>query len=443
MKTVERVAKKPAEKAGALSAQIIWNGQRAARAAAQTAAVRKITGRAAKRGAQTLRDVVQAASATLKAAVASLQSLLTALSAGGGLVMVILIVICLIGLFIVTPFGLFFSGQTGAGENIQTAVSQITGEYHARIAQIQSEIAYDELDMAADIQSAMTDNWKNVLAVYAVRTTTKDRDATEVVTVTEEKKEILRETFWAMNQLNYYTTSRTVYSGEDDRTGTTIVTLHISVTTKDAEEAARHYSFNRKQKTFLRELLSEEYAELFDSLLGTNPALNPLPGGGVPIPGNVSEMRRRVVETGSQLIGRVHYFWGGKSLVLGWDSRWGTPRQVTAAGSPSTGTIRPYGLDCSGFVDWVFYNASGGTYVIGHGGGASAQHRYCTTIPWSEAQPGDLAFYPGDSHVGIIVGYDSAGNVRILHCASGANNVVVTGRNGFSIAARPRILEGI
>ena len=43
-------------------------------------------------------------------------------------------------------------------------------------------------------------------------------------------------------------------------------------------------------------------------------------------------------------------------------------------------------------VDWVFYNASGGTYVIGHGGGAYAQHTYCTDIPWSEAQPGDLAF---------------------------------------------------
>ena len=52
-------------------------------------------------------------------------------------------------------------------------------------------------------------------------------------------------------------------------------------------------------------------------------------------------------------------------------------------------------------VDWVFYNASGGTYVIGHGGGAYAQHTYCTDIPWSEAQPGDLAFYPEDEHIGL------------------------------------------
>lgn len=86
-------------------------------------------------------------------------------------------------------------------------------------------------------------------------------------------------------------------------------------------------------------------------------------------------------------MGKVNYFWGGKSLVLGWDSRWGTTMQVTAPGSSSSGTYRPYGMDCSGYVDWVFYNATGGEYIIGHGGGASAQHTYCTTISWDEALP--------------------------------------------------------
>ena len=84
---------------------------------------------------------------------------------------------------------------------------------------------------------------------------------------------------------------------------------------------------------------------------------------------------------------------------MGWNDTWGTLRQVTAAGSSTTGTYRPYGLDCSGFVDWVFYNITGGEYVIGHGGGAHAQHTYCTAISWEEAQPGDLVFYPEDSRV--------------------------------------------
>lgn len=58
-------------------------------------------------------------------------------------------------------------------------------------------------------------------------------------------------------------------------------------------------------------------------------------------------------------------------------------------------------------------------------------------ISWSEVLPGDLAFYPGDSHVGIACGFDESGNVQIIHCASGANNVVVTGKSGFTTVGRP------
>ncbi len=65
--------------------------------------------------------------------------------------------------------------------------------------------------------------------------------------------------------------------------------------------------------------------------------------------------RKAVVRHALSLVGKVNYFWGGKSLVLGWDSRWGQLTQVWAAGSQTTEPTDPYGLDCSGFVDWVFY----------------------------------------------------------------------------------------
>ena len=124
--------------------------------------------------------------------------------------------------------------------------------------------------------------------------------------------------------------------------------------------------------------------------------------------------------------------------MLGWDSRWGTLMQVWAAGSETSGTWRPFGLDCSGFVDWVFCNASGGEYLIGHGGGAATQHAYCTNITWSEAQPGDLVFYSDDSHVGIFGGWDENGNALIIHCTSGQyNNVVITDVGKFYYVATP------
>ena len=155
------------------------------------------------------------------------------------------------------------------------------------------------------------------------------------------------------------------------------------------------------------------------------------------LPDNLSMERRMVVTCALALVDKVDYFWGGKSLVLGWDDRWGELTEVTAEGSDTTGTEQPYGLDCSGFVDWAFYNASGGEYVIGQGGGAMEQHDNCVDIAWDEVQPGDLLFYPEDEHVGIAAGRDWLGRLLVVHCASGTGGVAISHRTGFETAARP------
>ena len=155
------------------------------------------------------------------------------------------------------------------------------------------------------------------------------------------------------------------------------------------------------------------------------------------LPDDLSMERRMVVTYALALVDKVDYFWGGKSLVLGWDDRWGELAEVTAEGSATTGTEQPYGLDCSGFVDWAFYNASSGEYVIEQGGGAAAQHANCVDIEWDEVQPGDLLFYPEDEHVGIAAGRDWLGRLLVVHCASGTGGVAISHRTGFETAARP------
>ena len=155
------------------------------------------------------------------------------------------------------------------------------------------------------------------------------------------------------------------------------------------------------------------------------------------LPDDLSMERRMVVTYALALVDKVDYFWGGKSLVLGWDDRWGELTEVTAEGSDSTGTEQPYGLDCSGFVDWAFYNASGGRYIIGQGGGAAEQHANCVDIEWDEVQPGDLLFYPEDEHVGIAAGRDWLGRLLVVHCASGTGGVAISHKTGFETAARP------
>lgn len=76
---------------------------------------------------------------------------------------------------------------------------------------------------------------------------------------------------------------------------------------------------------------------------------------------------------------------------------------------------------------------------MGEGGGARAQHDNCEDISWSEALPGDLVFYPNDTHIGIIIGKDDNGELLVVHCASDYNNVVVTGIEGFVSVGRVRI----
>ena len=409
-------------------------GTHAAREAAMQMAKRQQMTKAAETATQ---KTAQAAGRALRSIIAAAQSLLAAIAAGGSTVVAMVLVICLIGLLIVSPFGIFFSGEdSGTGYTMPEAVSVLNGEFAARIEQIKAENPYDELDMDNAGSAAMISNWRDVLAVYAVRTTTDNASPDEVATLTEEKMEILREIFWDMNAITYWTE---IVPGGKDEADTVI--LHITVTIKTHLQMADEHQFNTEQRRLLEELMQPKYQELFMVLTGSYQDIELSPDEVAKImenlPADLSEARREVVLTAYQLLGKVHYFWGGKSLIIGWDSRWGMPMKVTAEGSSTTGTVRPFGLDCSGMVDWVFYNQSGGQYVIGHGGGATAQHSYCTPIAWSDAQPGDLVFYPGDSHVGIVCGFDSGGNIMIIHCASGANNVVVTGKIGFTSIGRP------
>ena len=67
----------------------------------------------------------------------------------------------------------------------------------------------------------------------------------------------------------------------------------------------------------------------------------------------------RVAQSALSQVGRVGYFWGGKSLRMGPDPRWGMLTRVTSAGSDTSGLLLPYGLDCSGLVSWAAANTSG------------------------------------------------------------------------------------
>ena len=406
-----------------------------ARAAAQRKAQRKMLQESAQSGGRASKKLgsvaVQAVKEIGKGVASAVSSILSA--GGGAVVLVLILTVILVAAIVASPFGILFSNESReAGVvPISAAVAQVNYEYNERLEELQTADSYDSISVTG--QSA---DWVEVLAVFAVKVAgSDDVDAADVATMDADRIARLKAVFWDMTTIAHRI-EVIDHPGSGDDDGWTERNLYITITAKTAEEMKTAYHFNRNQIAALEELLEQrdllrELIEDVYSVSGdTAVLLRDLPEG-------LSPEREAVVRTACSLVGKVNYFWGGKSLVIGWDVRWGELRQVTAAGSSTTGTYRPYGLDCSGFVDWVFYNATGGDYIIGHGGGAMMQHTYCTPILWEDAQPGDLVFYPEDNHVGMVGGWDEDGNILIIHCASGYNNVVITGKEGFTSVGRP------
>lgn len=407
-----------------------------ARAAAQRKAQRAMLQDSVKNGGNAAKKLggtaVQAIKVMGRGVASAVSSILSA--GGGAVVLVLILTVILVAAIVASPFGILFSNESReAGVvPISAAVAQVNYEFNERLETLQTADDYDSISVTG--QPA---DWIEVLAVFAVKVAgSNDADAADVATMDADRIARLKAVFWDMTTIAHrIEVIHHPGSGDDD--GWTERNLYIIITAKTAEEMKTVYHFNRNQIAALDELLEQrdllrELIEDVYSVSGDTAALLRN------LPEDLSPERGAVVRTACSLVGKVNYFWGGKSLVIGWDARWGELRQVTAAGSSTTGTYRPYGLDCSGFVDWVIYNQSGGSYVIGHGGGATMQHSYCTDISWADAQPGDLVFYPDNSHVGIVGGRDANGELLIIHCASGYNNVVITGLEGFTSIGRPQ-----
>ena len=409
---------------------------RRARAAAQRKAQQTMLQTSAKNGgsgAKKMGGAMVQAVQTIGRGIASAASSIVA-AGGGTVVLVLLLTVIFVAAIVASPFGILFSNESREAGVVplSAAVAQVNYEFNERLEILQTTDDYDSISVTG--QPA---DWIEVLAVFAVKVAgSNDADAADVATMDADRIVRLKAVFWDMTTITHRV-EIIHHPGSGDDDGWTERNLYITITAKTAEEMKTEYHFNRnqiaaldellKQRDLLRELVEDVYSVSRD----TAALLRDLPEG-------LSPEREAVVRTACSLVGKVNYFWGGKSLVIGWDVRWGELRQVTAAGSSTTGTYRPYGMDCSGFVDWVFYNATGGQYVIGHGGGATMQHNYCTDISWSAAQPGDLVFYPDNSHVGIVGGRNANGELLIIHCASGYNNVVVTGLEGFTSIGRPQ-----
>lgn len=315
------------------------------RAAAQRKTQRKMLQESAQSGGRASKKLgsvaVQAVKEIGKGVASAVSSILTA--GGGAVVLVLLLTVILVAAIVASPFGILFSNESREAGVVplSAAVAQVNYDFNERLEALQTADDYDSISVTG--QPA---DWIEVLAVFAVKVAgSNDADAADVATMDADRIARLKAVFWDMTAIK--TEVETINhpgSGDD---GWTERNLYITITAKTAEEMKTEYHFNRNQIAALDELLEQrglllELLEDVYSVSGDTAALIRS------LPEDLSPEREAVVRTACSLVGKVNYFWGGKSLVIGWDARWGELRQVTAAGSSTTGTYRPYGLDCSG-----------------------------------------------------------------------------------------------
>ena len=254
--------------------------------------------------------------------------------------------------------------------------------------------------------SLLVRNWQDILAVYIYQ---QSQDGKTEFTLDSSCKKDLAKIFAEMNP---------IVRDKQDIT-------HVTYANRKINYYIKKNKIAKKDRTILKKYVETDCKLLCAVVTAANGFVRESVGD------DVSEERVNVISAAYSLVGKVGYFWGGKSTVIGEDPSWGTSEKVSAEGSKSTGTIRAYGLDCSGFVTWAVINGyQDKAMQEAVGDGTSDQWEKANVVTEADAQPGDLVFQKGpeagsDNHVGILCGKTDAGDWIAVHCSSGKNGVTV------------------
>ena len=275
-KTAERTAKQTIKTAERSSQKAIKTTQRTAKTAQQTVKTAQrsaqATVKATQRAVQAARATAKAAAATakaaakatvsaIKAAIAAMQELAAAIAAGGWVVIVVVLVICMVGLLVASPFGIFFAdGSSPDALSPTAAIAQINGEYADTLAGYQTGGSYDRVEIVGRPPA-----WADVFAVFAAKTS-GGADGAPVAVLDEETVEKLRAVFWDMTKITT-AEAEIEHPAEGSTPAWTEKVLTVTVTPRTTDDMRVFYAFTEQQNAALDELLTGANREMWNDLL--------------------------------------------------------------------------------------------------------------------------------------------------------------------------------
>ena len=137
------------------------------------------------------------------------------------------------------------------------------------------------------------------------------------------------------------------------------------------------------------------------------------------LPADTSVTRRNIIHFALSSVGRVPYYWGGKPAASGYE---GNHFGALIPADPKGRLLR--GLDCSGWINWVYWSATGKRLA----GESTSSLCLCgKQVSLSELKPGDIIVRTGaNAHVVMFLGWTADGQMNVIHETSGSiNNVMV------------------
>ncbi len=264
------------------------------------------------------------------------------------------------------------------------------------------------------------------LSPFVRKTISSMGENVEVITITPEKVDELRNVFNEMNEFSTRTeivseeTTITGEDGEEENVTHTTLIIYVKVGSMTYEEGAAAYGFTSEQMEIADEMMSPDYYALYADLLGVD------------------------------LLGDADLTEIISHLPVGTEGAEVIKTAVTQLGAPYVrGAKGPSKFDCSGFVYWSINQVDpdlGASMYTNAAGQAKWCYTHNSVVGRSELQPGDLVFWqnlncPGCSrwnevhHTGIYIG-----NGKVIEASFSKGRVII--RDLWSSASYPIFMFG-
>ena len=152
------------------------------------------------------------------------------------------------------------------------------------------------------------------------------------------------------------------------------------------------------------------------------------------VPEDASRQRKDFVRYALTSVGKIPYYWGGKPSAPGY-----TGNSFGSLTVPDEDGRLLKGLDCSGWINWVYWSVTG----KGLGAQSTGTLLGCgSPVARDELLPGDICIrFNPMAHVVIFLGWTAEGNMLCIQETTGNSNNVEVGTVTSNWESYRRILE--